>query len=365
MQIDAFENLRRIIRKETPGWIPFTLDVGGVKGFSDTIMDLFKEKTGENDPAEYFDYDFRVQSVSFEFGEEEPERYHEENIPDKTSFDAWGIGHWAGGARDTYQKIFSPFARNITPEEIYNYPKPKLDTTGITEKIASYHKRGYPVIGYAGSIYEWSWWLRGMENFLGDLLLKPEVAGAILEKVASFTKKLALESARQGIDILSFYDDAGMQTGMQISPDLWRQFVKPAWDDVLSAVRKNHPETMFFFHCCGSIYPILPDLVELGFHILHPIQPETMDPLKVKHDFGNHIVLCGTIGAQKTFPFGTVDDIRQETQHIMDTLGADGRCILCPSNIIQPETPWENILAFAETAQNYRGGKKSGYVFGN
>ncbi len=68
MQIDSFENLKRIIRKEPPGWIPFTLDVGGVKGFSETIMDLFKEKTGKNDPAEYFDYDFRVQSVSFEFG---------------------------------------------------------------------------------------------------------------------------------------------------------------------------------------------------------------------------------------------------------------------------------------------------------
>ena len=351
------ENFSNIIQGENHCWLPFTLDVGGVPGFSETIQALFNEKTGKDDPAEYFDYDFRIASVSYRFGGSNPQIYHKEEIPENTTFDAWGIGHWAGGEKDTYEKIFSPFAHIEKTHDVYEYPEPVLIPEDISEKVRLYHNNGYQVIGYAGSVYEWSWWLRGMEKFLMDLVLNPEIARAIIEKVAYFTKKLALKSASQGIDILAFYDDAGMQSGMQLSPEMWRQFIKPAWANILESVKEYYSDTTFFLHSCGNISAIIPDIVELGFHILHPVQPECMNPQLIKQQYGNHIILCGTLGAQNVFSFGTIEEVKRETENIMNTLGADSRCIICPSNIIQPETPWENILVFAETARSYKGGK--------
>ena len=76
-----------------------------------------------------------------------------------------------------------------------------------------------------------------MQQFMMDLLAAPDMAEAVIRKVTEYTKTLAQESARAGIDVLCFYDDAGMQTGLQIDPELWRRFIRPRWHEVLDAVR--------------------------------------------------------------------------------------------------------------------------------
>jgi uroporphyrinogen decarboxylase len=273
------------------------------------------------------------------------------DLPPGTTFDEWGIGHWAGGAEDTYERMFPPLAGDLDPARIRDLPEPVIEQGGAAARVAAFHARGYPVAGYAGSIYEWSWWLRGMEQFLVDLLEQPDLAGALVAKVAAFTTKLALATAEAGIDLLCFYDDAGSQSGMQISPPLWRSIVKPAWKSVLDAVRREYPEARFFLHSCGDITPVVGDVVELGFHVLHPVQPECMDPASLKERFGDRIVLCATLGAQRTLARGTPEEVTAETTRLLDTLGADSRCLVCPSNRIQPETPWENVLAFERAAR--------------
>ena len=121
--------------------------------------------------------------------------------------------------------------------------------------------------------------------------------------------------------------------------------IKPAWKSVLDAVRREYPEAIFFLHSCGNITPVVEDVVEIGFHVLHPVQPECMDPASIKERFGDRIVPCATLGAQRTLARGTPDEVAAETTRLLDTLGADRRCLVCPSNRIQPETPWENVLA--------------------
>jgi uroporphyrinogen decarboxylase len=194
-----------------------------------------------------------------------------------------------------------------------------------------------------------------MEQLMMDFVLAPALVEAIADKVAAYTTQLALGSARAGIDVLCFYDDAGMQTGMQISPDTWRRFIKPRWSDVLSTVRAEFPDAIFFLHSCGKIEEIVPDIVELGFHILHPVQPECMAFGDVHRKFGREIVLCASLSSQKVLPFGTPDDVRAEVRRLREICAPDNRAILTPSNLIQPETPWENIMAFAEEASKGRG----------
>jgi uroporphyrinogen decarboxylase len=266
------------------------------------------------------------------------------------TFDEWGIGHWAGGLEETVERLYSPLAAARTTQEVEALPLPIIETDPPTPIIEGCHAAGYPVFGYAGSIYEWSWWLRGMEAFLMDLVAAPAMAGAIIEKVTQHTTRLALLSARAGIDVLCFYDDAGMQSGMQIAPELWRRYVKPAWRRVLEEVRGETPQVRFFLHSCGRIDRILPDIVELGFHILHPVQPECMDFEAVNRQFGRQIVLSASLSSQRILPFASAQDVRREVRRLARIVGESRRCILMPSNRLQPETPWENIVAFAEEA---------------
>jgi uroporphyrinogen decarboxylase len=341
------ENFRRLFEPRGPDWIPFTFDVGAIQGFTKPVLERFRLETGSERPEEHFDYDFRIFSLGCRYdGPADGSR-----VGDGVTYDEWGIGHWAGGAEATYERILPPLEIARTVEEIEAYPAPIVEAARDSRAVMRYKERGFPVFGYAGSVYEWSWWLRGMERFMTDLILEPSLAGAIVEKVASHTLNLALRSAEAGIDVLCFYDDVGMQTGMQISPSLWRAFVKPAWAKILGEVRRRHRGVRCFLHSCGNITDIVADVVELGFDILHPVQPECMDLEAAVRRFGDRIVLCSTVSAQRTFPFGTPEEVRREVRRLKETFRESGRTIMCPSNMVQPETPWENVVAFAEEAR--------------
>jgi len=346
------DNLRRLLDGGRPAWIPFTLDVGAMTGFSQPIERRFRAETGSQDHAAYFQSDVRCFSLSARFGGEEPARLHGP-LPPGTTFDEWGIGHVTSGTEGALDKMYAPLASAQGPEDVRLLPSPVVQGDVDTSPIAAFHAAGYPVFGYAGSIYEWSWWIRGMENFLMDLAAEPDMAEAIVAKVEAHTRRLALATAAIGVDVLCFYDDAGTQRGMQISPALWRRFIKPAWQRVLDAVRAAFPAARFFLHSCGRIEPIVPDIVELGFHLLHPVQPECLDFETVWRQFGQRIALAATLSSQKTLPFGSPDEVRQAVRRLA-VIAADRRCILMPSNVIQPETPWENVLAFADEAQSLR-----------
>jgi uroporphyrinogen decarboxylase len=347
------ENLRALLDGDAPSWSPFSLDIGAIGGCTQPVLRRFQEETGGDDPAAYFDTDWRVSSLRCRFGGPDPAALHGEVEP-ATWFDEWGIGHWAGGLEGTLERHYPPLARAENVHDVEALPPPIIDVCTDAAAVERYHAAGYPVFGYAGSIYEWSWWLRGMEEFLMDLVSAPELAQAVLQKVEQHTTRLALATAESGVDVLCFYDDAGMQRGMQLAPALWREFVKPAWRRVLGAVRTRFPDVRFFLHCCGKIEAIVPDIVELGFHVLHPIQPECMDFASVYEQCGSRIALAATISAQRTFPFGTPDQVRQEVRRLAEIVAADRRAIFMPSNRIQPETPWENILAFADACRQLR-----------
>lgn len=329
-----------------PAWIPFSLDVGAHTGLSGPIARLFHEKTGATSHADYFDADFRLHSLHTRFGGGDAAGLHP-NAEPGTTFDEWGIGHWAGGLEGTLDRMYPPLATAKSVRDVEALPSPQIEP-GDASIVADYHAAGYPVLGYAGSIYEWSWWLRGMERFMIDLAEGSVLAEAIIRKVESHTTSLALATARLGVDVLCMYDDAGTQRGMQISPALWRRYIKPAWQRVLAAVRSEFPDVRFFLHSCGNIGSIIPDVIDLGFDILHPLQPECLDFAAVYRQYGKQIALCATLSSQKTLPFGMPDDVRREVRRLADVVRDDRRCILMPSNILQPETPWENIVAMAD-----------------
>ncbi|MBM4095069.1 MAG: hypothetical protein FJ276_37520 [Planctomycetes bacterium] len=90
--------------------------------------------------------------------------------------------------------------------------------------------------------------------------------------------------------------------------------------------------------------------------MLHPLQPECMDFGDIYREFGRRITLAATISSLRTFPFGTADDVRQEVRRLADIASAGRRVIFMPSNRLQPETPWPNILAFTAACRQLRDG---------
>ena len=349
----SFDNLHHLLNGGTPSWIPFMLDVGAMPGFTEAIQRKFELSTGSHNPAEYFDSDVRTFSLTSRFGGDNAAMLYKAIAPG-TTFDEWGIGHVPSTTGGTVDKTYNPLAGARSLGDVEAFPSPIVETNVDTSAIEAHHVKGYPVFGYAGSIYEWSWWIRGMEQFMMDLIDDPKMAEAIISKVADHTTRLAVSSARLGIDVLCVYDDAGTQRGMQISPHLWRRFIKPAWKRVIESVRRDAPEVKFFMHSCGNIDQIVPDIIEVGFDILHPIQPECMSFEQIYRQHGTEIVLAATISAQKLFPFGSPADIRREVRRLAGIVSESRRCIFMPSNMIQPETPWENVLAFADEVRALR-----------
>lgn len=136
-----------------------------------------------------------------------------------------------------------------------------------------------------------------------------------------------------------------------LSPQIWRRYFKPRLKTWLQEVRREG-DIYFMFHSDGDMEPVFGDVVEIGFDVINPIQPECMDVVAIKRRFGDQVCLHGTISCQRTLPYGTPEDVEAEVRQRIDCCGRDGGFILSPSNTITPDVSLENILALYLTAKN-------------
>lgn len=106
---------------------------------------------------------------------------------------------------------------------------------------------------------------------------------------------------------------------MIISPELWRKFFKPGMAEFISTLKNINPDLTVAYHSDGNIYPIIHELIEIGPDVLNPIQPASMDPAKIKKNFGDKLCFWGSIDEQKTLPFGTPEMVRREVNERIQT----------------------------------------------
>jgi uroporphyrinogen decarboxylase len=132
--------------------------------------------------------------------------------------------------------------------------------------------------------------------------------------------------------------------------DHWRRFMKSRWVKVYAAARAIKPDVQIWYHSDGNVASIIPELIEIGVTILNPVQPECVDPLSVKRQYGDKLAIDGAIGTQTTMPFGTAGEVRDMIRERARTIGHDGAYIISPTHVLEPEVPLENIAVFVETA---------------
>ncbi len=190
----------------------------------------------------------------------------------------------------------------------------------------------------------------GLENWLAHLSSPGPFVTELLDRMLEFKLEQTRRVSQAGIDTFNIGGDIAMHTRLFMKPDVWREHFK--WRDaVLVEEAKKHGVKNFFFHTDGNLMEVMEDLIEIGFTIFDPIQPECMDPYEVKERWGDRITMQETISSQHTLPFGTVEDVRNEVRDRIERCGQNGGLVIAPNNVVQYDVPLENLLALYETAK--------------
>jgi hypothetical protein len=234
----------------------------------------------------------------------------------------------------------------------YRFPDPRSPERYIElNQDVTRWKEDFILMAEMKNIFKLSWELRGFDRYMLDLSLNPKIVEALADRSLEHLIALSKQYGKNGIDMILLAGDIAQQDSMMISPQVWRSYFKPRLKTLVEEVRKEH-NIMFMFHSDGNMEDVFEDIVEIGFDAITPIQPESMDVVKIKQRYGSQICLHGTISCQQTLPFGSPDDVVSEVQQRIECCGRDGGFILAPSNTVQPDVPLENLLALYETAKN-------------
>jgi uroporphyrinogen decarboxylase len=232
-----------------------------------------------------------------------------------------------------------------------------MDWSYLRPAVEALQSRGLAAFVWAEcTIWETAWYLRGMDKLLIDMSLGDEKAIWLLDHLTDLACLRARRFAEAGTDILGLGDDIGMQSTTFMSLEMYRKWLKPRLARVIAAAREVKPDILISYHSCGYIRPLIGDFLEAGIDILNPLQPECpgMDFAGIHAEFGQRISFNGTIGTQRMIPFGTPEEIRAEVRRNLGIAGSKGGLFCCPTHMLEPEVPWENILAYVEAVRSFR-----------
>ena len=270
--------------------------------------------------------------------------------------DEWGVG-WHSVPYDTPYGVgrYTEFSQHplAADRAIDAYQPPDPTRPELYEEagwVLRNFKDEYWIVGVAvTTIFECAWALRGYERMLSDFALNPDLAEQILDIPYRYHLAVAKKLTEMGVDMIWTGDDVGAQNAMLISPNMWRKFLKPRMANLIAELKAINPQVKVAYHSDGAIYPIIPDLIEIGLDVLNPIQPASMDPVRLKREYGDQLCFWGSIDEQHTLPFGSPADVRSEVCTRLDTLGKNGGLILGPTHHVQLDTPMENFWALIHT----------------
>lgn len=278
-------------------------------------------------------------------------------LDDGTLICPWGTHRRrVSNAFGTYDEYAShPLAEAKTVSEVLNWDwanPDDWDVSQVYQQCQEYnadlrHHLRYEV----GGIFEWSWALRGLEQFLTDLILDPELACAIMDRFTDIYIENTLrviEAAGGLLDMVYTYDDVGIQTGLLLSPRIWRQHILPRHRRLNEAIRGARHPVKIMYHSCGAVFPLIgPFVDEMGIDVLNPLQPRAagMDMLRIKTEFGDRLAFHGGVDIQQTLPHGSPAEVRAEVRDRCRVLGRGGGYICTSAHYIQADTPVKNIVA--------------------
>lgn len=340
------------MRRNVPDRVPYGVQNGAVPA----AIERFKRESGLDDPLASLGGDSR--NIFIGFGTVPDYRRYHEGAQGNFRINDWGVR--LEMCEGTHLKhIRGSLRGERTDEELADYPLPELldEREGVRRikgMVDEAHADGLAANGAVEvGIFEASWQIRGMEGFMVDMGLFPRRAHAFLDRITERCAGMARHFTKAGADVICLSDNVATQRGMMMSLRHWREFFRPRLASVIAETRKVRSDALVRYKCDGDASDIIRDLIEIGVDILTPVQPECMDIAGLKREYGKDLSFWGTVGTQSTLPLATPDEVRRTIRTTIERMGEGGGLYLSPTHILQPDVPWENLVAFVEAAREY------------
>ncbi len=277
---------------------------------------------------------------------------------DGTFLDEWGCLIKPRGPLN--ERVGHPLAEADGIEAIERHPWPDANdpgrVAGVAERARSLVEEGRHFVeaGHVSAgIFQDCWNLRGMEQFLIDMLTDADFAHAMLDHVTAVHEGLwraFLKALGPNVHMVGLADDIGTQVGPLLAPHSYREMLFPYHKRLVEFIRER-TSAKIFYHSCGNVEDLIDDLLDSGIDILNPIQPLQlgMEPETLRRRWGNRLVFHGGLDVQQLLPFGNPAAVREHVHRYYDALGEE-RYVMAPANTILPGTPPENIVAAFDAA---------------
>lgn len=347
------------------------LDIGGINNTTmhELVEDQLKESLGLEDHGTIIKS--REQgvvvpddSVVDYFGGDTCSLYINEAQPwcdngDGTFTNMWGIVQKMNPDGLYYNMVGHPLEEAETIEDLdqLQFLEPtEYMVEGLAQR-ADVHKDKCCILeGLREPMFGLPSWLRRNQNFYMDLLADEDLADALHEKILAYYIPwidFIMERIGDKVDIVKFADDMGTQNSLLMSPDTYRERVKPYQAKLYQHVKEKYGKKILL-HSCGAIEPIIGDLIEIGVDALNPVQISAahMEPEHLKKTYGDKITFWGGgVDTQSCLNLGTPDDVRNQVAYNLNTFKPGGGYVFAQVHNILPGVPIENILAMYETFQ--------------
>ena len=325
------------------------------------LVEVCKEKLGVDDYVEYFGMPWRnVEDLRLlDYDVEKYRKYYEKKpLEEGADIDILGVGHEKSPNSMHMTYMRHPMELFNSVEEIESYPFPdyaSADGSHQAEQVRRIKEQDLIALGnMQTTIWESAWYMRSMEELFCDMMAEDEMAEVLLDKVTELSLIRAKAYVKAGVDVLFLGDDIGMQHTIMMSEELYCTWLKPRLKKIIDEVKKINPEVIVFYHSCGFVEPLIPHLIEAGIDVLNPIQSECMDFEEIYRKYGDKISFHGTIGTQTVMPHGTPKEVKETVWRNLDIAGDKGGLFVAPTHLLEPEVPFENILAYVDACRTYK-----------
>jgi uroporphyrinogen decarboxylase len=265
--------------------------------------------------------------------------------------DEWGVGWVAKGLGHFADK--HPLQEDFGLLETYRFPDP-LRPDRFEEDDRKLKDRGdrYVEAHVWFTVFERYWLLRGFQNALTDPYLESRRFSRLQGRIMEIDLALIDLWIQRKADAIFFSDDWGSQEELLMDPRDWRRYYRPVYAKLFQRVRDGGAHV--WMHSCGNVSAIIPDLIDMGLNVLHPVQPQAMDVDALAKEYGGKVCFCGGADVQGTLIRGTPAEIKAEIHHLIEIFGSfGGGYIGATSQSIMRETPLSNVIALYEAFTAY------------
>jgi uroporphyrinogen decarboxylase len=374
------ERVLAAIQHKEPDRVPIIIGISNATGIKMKPYKALKERLGIDAPDEYI-YQWPELGTA-KIDEETLLRLHADargvldlepadilkrnrtRAPHSPYINSWGTGQieiepgvWFPG--------FHPLREADTLDALENHAWPDMnDPTRVAnvkseaQKLADENQFAIMGTPWLMFPFERACGQQGMDRVLLNMALNPDFTHALLRKLTDLCKiNLGnfLREIGENIDIIKIGDDLGTQESLLMSPKMYRAFLKPLHAEIIAFI-KERTHAKVLFHTDGDVFPLMPDLIEIGIDILNPIQTSAgkmSDLAALKSQYGNDMVFCGGIDTHHVLPHGSPEEVQMEVRRAIQALGTGGGYIVSSVHTIMNDVPAENILAMVDAVNKY------------